>query len=128
MSTNTIPIVPFGTSHISRLILGANPINGGSHLSRFVNNQMKRYFTNRSNYEYARTIVNHWASIHGNQVQEIWHNIKHICNLVVKCTILHLPSNLIHARYVGKTGCSGHNWRRAPRRGYGCVLENKTDG
>jgi hypothetical protein len=30
---------------LSRLIVGANPINGGSHLSRFVNMQMKRYFT-----------------------------------------------------------------------------------
>jgi len=30
---------------VSRLIVGANPINGGSHLSRFVNQQMKRYFT-----------------------------------------------------------------------------------
>ena len=45
MSTNKIPVVPFGPHTLSRLILGANPINGGSHLSRFVNNQMKRYFT-----------------------------------------------------------------------------------
>ncbi len=37
-------MIPFGLCR-SRLILGANPINGGSHLSRFVNNQMKRYFT-----------------------------------------------------------------------------------
>ena len=41
----TLPQIPFGDVHLSRLILGANPINGGSHLSRFVNNQMKRYFT-----------------------------------------------------------------------------------
>jgi hypothetical protein len=40
-----MPTIMFGSHKISRLILGANPINGGSHLSRFVNNQMKRYFT-----------------------------------------------------------------------------------
>lgn len=41
----SLPQIPFGDVRLSRLILGANPINGGSHLSRFVNNQMKRYFT-----------------------------------------------------------------------------------
>lgn len=40
-----LPTVPFGPHQVSRLILGANPINGGSHLSRFVNMQMKCYFT-----------------------------------------------------------------------------------
>jgi hypothetical protein len=41
----SMPCIPFGAHTLSRLILGANPINGGSHLSRFVNEQMKRYFT-----------------------------------------------------------------------------------
>lgn len=41
----SLPSIPLGPHAISRLILGANPINGGSHLSRFVNMQMKRYFT-----------------------------------------------------------------------------------
>jgi hypothetical protein len=41
----TMPQTAFGPYTVSRLILGANPINGGSHLSRFVNQQMKRYFT-----------------------------------------------------------------------------------
>ena len=40
-----LPQIPFGEHSLSRLILGANPINGGSHLSRFVNRQMRRYFT-----------------------------------------------------------------------------------
>lgn len=40
-----MPMVPFGDRLISRLVLGANPINGGSHLSGFVNQQMRRYFT-----------------------------------------------------------------------------------
>ena len=41
----SLPQIQFGDHRLSRLILGANPINGGSHLSRFVNNQMRRYFT-----------------------------------------------------------------------------------
>ena len=40
-----MPCIAFGRHRLSRLILGANPINGGSHLSRFVNQQMRRYFT-----------------------------------------------------------------------------------
>lgn len=44
-SAAAMPMIPFGTHQISRLIVGANPINGGSHLSRFVNMQMRRYFT-----------------------------------------------------------------------------------
>ena len=40
-----MPTVAFGAHRVSRLILGANPINGGSHLSRFVDQQMRRYFT-----------------------------------------------------------------------------------
>jgi hypothetical protein len=40
-----MPRVPFGPATISRLLLGANPINAGSHLSVFVNHQMRRYFT-----------------------------------------------------------------------------------
>ncbi len=45
VSPSTMPCIAFGDYAVSRLILGANPINGGSHLSRFVNMQMKRYFT-----------------------------------------------------------------------------------
>jgi hypothetical protein len=40
-----MPLIAFGSHRVSRLIVGANPINGGSHLSRMVNLQMKRYFT-----------------------------------------------------------------------------------
>ncbi len=41
----SMPQIEFGPYRLSRLIAGANPINGGSHLSRFVNQQMRRYFT-----------------------------------------------------------------------------------
>ncbi len=37
--------VRLGPHSVSRLICGANPFNGGSHLSTFVNRQMKEYYT-----------------------------------------------------------------------------------
>jgi hypothetical protein len=40
-----LPQIPFGKHHISRLVCGANPFNGGSHLSGFVNREMKSYYT-----------------------------------------------------------------------------------
>jgi hypothetical protein len=40
-----MPQIPFGSYKISRLILGGNPINGGSHMSRFIDISMRRYFT-----------------------------------------------------------------------------------
>jgi hypothetical protein len=45
VEAQALPAVPFGPVQLSRLILGANPVNGGSHLSGFVNRQMKEYFT-----------------------------------------------------------------------------------
>ena len=40
-----LPQVRLGPHSISRLICGANPFNGGSHLSVFVNHEMRRYYT-----------------------------------------------------------------------------------
>lgn len=37
--------IQLGPHSVSRLICGANPFNGGSHLSTFVNRQMKEYYT-----------------------------------------------------------------------------------
>ena len=45
MSGQSLPQVPFGPYLISRLVLGDNPIHGGSHLSRFVDEQMRRHFS-----------------------------------------------------------------------------------
>jgi len=61
-----MPSVPFGPVQVSRLVLGANPINGGSHLSGFVNRQMKRYFTEENILALLRRCeelgVNTWQS------------------------------------------------------------------
>ncbi len=40
-----LPQIRLGAHSVSRLICGANPFNGGSHLSTFVNRAMKEYYT-----------------------------------------------------------------------------------
>lgn len=65
----SIPQIQFGKYQISRLVMGANPMNGGSHLSRFVNNQMKSYFTPEQVQETLRQSeaagINLWQSSGG---------------------------------------------------------------
>jgi len=41
----TLPQIPFGKHSMSRLVCGANPFNAGSHLSVFVNHEMRQYYT-----------------------------------------------------------------------------------
>lgn len=40
-----LPQIQLGKHSVSRLICGANPFNAGSHLSTFVNRQMREYYT-----------------------------------------------------------------------------------
>ncbi|UCE46221.1 MAG: twin-arginine translocation signal domain-containing protein [Phycisphaerales bacterium] len=40
-----LPQIKFGKYSLSRLICGTNPFNGGSHLSIFVNQAMREYYT-----------------------------------------------------------------------------------
>ncbi|MBN1420676.1 MAG: hypothetical protein JXP34_18030 [Planctomycetes bacterium] len=44
-TSRTLPQISIGKHRISRLVAGGNPINGGSHLSRFVDRSMREYFT-----------------------------------------------------------------------------------
>ncbi|MFA6560596.1 MAG: hypothetical protein WCV00_01650 [Verrucomicrobiia bacterium] len=44
-AADTLPRIRFGPHSMSRLVCGANPFNGGSHLSVFVNKEMKQYYT-----------------------------------------------------------------------------------
>lgn len=40
-----LPQIPFGKARISRLVCGSNPFHAGSHLSTFVNQAMREYYT-----------------------------------------------------------------------------------
>lgn len=69
-AVRTMPQIAFGPYKLSRLIAGANTINGGSHLSRFVNLQMKRYFSPDQVVAFLRDCeaegINTWQSGPGN--------------------------------------------------------------
>jgi hypothetical protein len=41
----SVPQIPFGKVRLSRLLCGSNPFNAGSHLSTFVNQEMRSYYT-----------------------------------------------------------------------------------
>jgi hypothetical protein len=65
-----IPRIKFGKHSLSRLICGANPFNGGSHLSVFVNYEMKRYYTQEQILKTLRRCqevgINCWQSSRNN--------------------------------------------------------------
>lgn len=81
MSEKQLPTIQFGPYELSRLILGANPINGGSHLSRFVNNQMKRYFTDNRVQELLTLCesegINTWQSGPGKNLDQYTRHQQH---------------------------------------------------
>ena len=70
MDGQGLPRVKIGSHEVTRLVAGANCINGGSHLSRFTNEQMKRYFTRTRIHEHLRACeaegINTWQSNYGN--------------------------------------------------------------
>ncbi|MCL5271084.1 MAG: hypothetical protein M1457_11185 [bacterium] len=61
-----MPLIRIGRHSISRLVCGSNPFNGGSHLSGFVNREMREYFTPEKILETLRHCeelgVNTWQS------------------------------------------------------------------
>lgn len=73
-----LPQIRLGPHSVSRLILGANPINGGSHLSVFVNQQMREYFTPENVMALFRRCqevgINAWQS--GGRDHERWQRFR----------------------------------------------------
>ena len=65
-----LPQIRLGSHSISRLVCGANPFNAGSHLSVFVNHQMRQYYTEPQILKTLRRCqevgINCWQSGHGN--------------------------------------------------------------
>lgn len=68
MSTKilSLPEVPFGEHSISRLIVGENPLHGGSHQTRLMNMHMQEYYTADRNVELLRRCsaqgINTWQA------------------------------------------------------------------
>lgn len=65
-SESTLPQIQFGPYSVSRLIVGSNTINGGTHLSRFLNLHMREYFTEERTLAFLRHCeevgINTWQS------------------------------------------------------------------
>jgi hypothetical protein len=66
----TLPQMQLGAHSISRLVCGANPFNGGSHLSTFVNHAMREYYTEEQIFKTLRRCqqvgINCWQDGLGN--------------------------------------------------------------
>jgi hypothetical protein len=66
----TLPQIKLGPHSISRLVCGANPFNGGSHLSIFVNRSMREYYTEQQIFKTLRRCqevgINCWQAGVGN--------------------------------------------------------------
>ena len=66
----TLPQIHIGPHSISRLVCGANPFNGGSHLSVFFNRQLHEYYTQEQILKTLRRCqevgINCWQSGWGN--------------------------------------------------------------
>lgn len=67
--SNKMPQIPFGEHTISRLILGGNYIAGGSHLSPFIDKEIKNYFTEEKIIQFVKKCmqsgINTWQSSGG---------------------------------------------------------------
>ncbi len=65
-----LPRIKFGKYSVSRLVCGTNPFNAGSHLSVFVNHEMRRYYTTEQILKTLRRCqevgINCWQSGAGN--------------------------------------------------------------
>ena len=65
-----LPQIRLGPHSVSRLICGTNPFNGGSHLSGFVNRQMREYYTSEQILKTLRRCqevgINCWQAGTGN--------------------------------------------------------------
>ena len=65
-----LPQIQLGKHSVSRLICGTNPFNGGSHLSVFVNKQMREYYTPQQVIKTLRRCeevgINCWQASPGN--------------------------------------------------------------
>lgn len=44
-SAPTLPTVPFGKAHITRLVVGSNPLYGYSHFNKWMDSNYREYFT-----------------------------------------------------------------------------------
>jgi hypothetical protein len=77
LKAKPIPQVSFGPQQVSRLIVGGNPISGGSHLSSEMNREMVDYFTAENVKRLLRNCesagINTWQSLGDRHIMRLLH-------------------------------------------------------
>ncbi len=101
-----LPRIQLGRHSVSRLICGANTFNAGSHLSVFVNYEMRRYFTPRQILKTLRRCeevgINCWQA--GNRNLELYRQHREEGG---KMYFLSLESDSAVIRPLAEGGCIG---------------------
>ncbi len=108
-----MPQIRLGPHSISRLICGANPFNGGSHLSVFVNLEMRRHFTPRQILKTLRRCqevgINCWQS--GGESYKLWRRFVEgggqMHYIAIESGDLAKPETLARIQTLAKAGCIG---------------------
>ena len=102
----TLPQIQFGKYSLSRLICGNNCFGGGSHLSWFVNQEMKAYYTQEQIHKTLRHCeeqgINTWQAGAGNI-----DSYRQYLDAGGKLHFLAIEGNPAHLDALAKGGCIG---------------------
>ncbi|MHC4116913.1 MAG: hypothetical protein ACYSWO_05340 [Planctomycetota bacterium] len=108
-----LPQIKFGKYSLSRLICGTNPFNGGSHLSIFVNNAMKEYYSEQ---QILKTLsrceqvgINCWQAGYGNY--KLYQRLVEQGGKMHYIAIGHDPSEIKEFAAAGTIGLAHHGER-----------------
>jgi len=102
-----VPQIPFGKVRLSRLMCGSNPFNAGSHLSTFVNQEMRSYYTPEQILKTLRRCEE--AGINGWQISGL-HNLDLYRRLIDEGGRMHIISlgrNPAELPALAQGGCLG---------------------
>ncbi|MGA2032556.1 MAG: hypothetical protein ABSG68_09885 [Thermoguttaceae bacterium] len=104
---NKMPMIRIGKHQLSRLVCGNNPFGAGSHLSTFVNQEMRRYYTPEQILQTFRRCeaagINTWQS--GIQYLDLYHRYLDAGGKMLFLTIEAGSQDVIQK--LAKGGCIG---------------------
>ena len=76
----SVPLVPFGTQKLSRLIVGGNPVSANSHVGAALDREMRDYFTTANVKDMLRCCedagVNAWQSRADRHIMRLLHEYR----------------------------------------------------
>lgn len=102
-----LPEIPFGKAKISRLVCGSNPFHPGSHLSTFVDQEMKAYYTTEQILKTLRRCeevgINCWQ-ISGPHMLDL---LRQLRDLGSRMQIISLASKRDQLAPLAEAGCLG---------------------